>query len=183
MADVEWIDVPEVINPHDSDPEEEEEAIEPNPEPEEENEDEDPLEEDMAENHDEELLEAGLEEDPEAGQLMTVAEHNETIEVVAYIAAGEIQAANDRTETAEGLLNAERETTSRLRRLLQNAQMERAALQTRLDRVVEGCHSSYRELERRVVRYPVEEGRRSYLIDRSVVVHMIWESYDYARGV
>ena len=131
--------------------------------------------------YDEALLAAGEEEDPEAGQMMSIHEHNDIVDAISDDATAQIQAANVRVAAAEASVGTEEATTRRIRALLQNAQMDRSALQARNAHLEDLRIIALQDLEKRIVDYPVENGRADYFMDRSVVRHMIWEAIEDAH--
>ena len=131
--------------------------------------------------YDEALLAAGEEEDPEAGNMMSIHDHNDIVDAISDDATTQIQAANVRVAAAEASVGVEEATTKRIRALLTNAQMDRSVLQARNAHLEDLRIIALKDLEKRIVEYPVENGRADYYMDRSVVRHMIWEAIEDAR--
>lgn len=153
MADPE--DIPEVINP----------IFEPEPESDPEM---DELDLDPQEGHAVEPL-----EEEELEQMISVEEHESVVDVTTEQAIQEVEVADQRAEAAEALLETEKATNTQLRTSLQDAVREKYEKQLQINRIVQGYHSSYEVLQKRVIRYLVEEGKTDYLIDRAIICHMI----------
>ena len=131
--------------------------------------------------YDEALLAAGEEEDPEAGQMMSIHEHNDIVDAISDDATTQIQVANVRVAAAEASVGVEEATTRRIRALLHNAQMDRSVLQARNAHLEDLRVIALKDLDKRIADYPVENGRADYYMDRSVVRHMIWEAIEDAH--
>ena len=129
--------------------------------------------------HDQQLLDAEEEEeDPVAGQLMRIDEHDEAMASLLQTTECENNKMKFRADLAECMLMDERSHSHQLKGQLHHAHRSRREIQSRLLKTSLGVRDTFNDLQRRVTRYPVEEKKTAYLIDRSVVCHMIQDSFD-----